>query len=101
RHTRFSRDWSSDVCSSDLLDPNAFTQDTPTLQRVGQAEDNVVGSIPWGYPGWLPIENVEGARWNQYVVVPPLKGPNGFAVQPLRSEERRVGEGRMAPVLPD
>src|SRR5690606_40603202 len=21
RHTRFSRDWSSDVCSSDLLDP--------------------------------------------------------------------------------
>jgi putative aldouronate transport system substrate-binding protein len=66
-----------------LLDPNAFTQDTPTLQRVGQAEDNVVGSIPWGYPGWLPIENVEGARWNQYVVVPPLKGPNGFAVQPL------------------
>jgi|HigsolmetaAR202D_1030399.scaffolds.fasta_scaffold00061_10 ABC-type sugar transport system, periplasmic component len=66
-----------------LLDPNGFTQDTPTLQRVGQAEDNVVGSIPWGYPGWLPIENVEGARWNQYVVVPPLKGPNGFAVQPL------------------
>src|SRR6266511_4584305 len=22
RHTRFSRDWSSDVCSSDLVDPN-------------------------------------------------------------------------------
>src|SRR5690606_9643293 len=23
RHTRFSRDWSSDVCSSDLISPNA------------------------------------------------------------------------------
>src|SRR5690606_3799449 len=23
RHTRFSRDWSSDVCSSDLIDPSS------------------------------------------------------------------------------
>src|SRR5690606_39754710 len=27
RHTRFSRDWSSDVCSSDLL--NTYTSRTP------------------------------------------------------------------------
>src|SRR5690606_39448320 len=28
RHTRFSRDWSSDVCSSDLFDP-ALKPDAP------------------------------------------------------------------------
>src|SRR5690606_40380574 len=27
RHTRFSRDWSSDVCSSDLLDWNDLAQE--------------------------------------------------------------------------
>src|SRR5207302_4981405 len=34
RHTRFSRDWSSDVCSSDLfvtLDPNFLTVAATTL----------------------------------------------------------------------
>src|SRR5690606_39729501 len=32
RHTRFSRDWSSDVCSSDLQRPDAFQfiVDVPT-----------------------------------------------------------------------
>src|SRR5690606_9878903 len=30
RHTRFSRDWSSDVCSSDLLSSATFTATTPS-----------------------------------------------------------------------
>src|SRR5690606_39614587 len=30
RHTRFSRDWSSDVCSSDLNDPTIILADEPT-----------------------------------------------------------------------
>src|SRR5690606_33553240 len=40
RHTRFSRDWSSDVCSSDLeirrfvIQPNRFYSDKP-LQYLG------------------------------------------------------------------
>src|SRR5690606_40050362 len=28
RHTRFSRDWSSDVCSSDLIGPNGVGKTT-------------------------------------------------------------------------
>src|SRR5690606_40285408 len=31
RHTRFSRDWSSDVCSSDLVDESALF--SPGMQR--------------------------------------------------------------------
>src|SRR5690606_40834830 len=30
RHTRFSRDWSSDVCSSDLAGTHALQLQTPT-----------------------------------------------------------------------
>src|SRR5690606_39484739 len=38
RHTRFSRDWSSDVCSSDLLQRLA--------SRCGIGRTVVLGSIP-------------------------------------------------------
>src|SRR5690606_39537859 len=44
RHTRFSRDWSSDVCSSDLLvaevDPDAVTFDQ--IERLPDGEPNIV-----------------------------------------------------------
>src|SRR5207302_5373121 len=36
RHTRFSRDWSSDVCSSDL--GSAFSAQVPVLQRAEKSE---------------------------------------------------------------
>src|SRR5690606_39913132 len=32
-HTRFSRDWSSDVCSSDLFINVLFSSDVPTVKR--------------------------------------------------------------------
>src|SRR5690606_8628903 len=31
RHTRFSRDWSSDVCSSDLVEDDAMRAEFPNL----------------------------------------------------------------------
>src|SRR5690606_39970795 len=43
RHTRFSRDWSSDVCSSDLIDVRPYgrslpDQQTTTLIKTDQLE---------------------------------------------------------------
>src|SRR5690606_39363865 len=35
RHTRFSRDWSSDVCSSDLVDDRAVVEPTHQENRQG------------------------------------------------------------------
>lgn len=68
--------------SEGLLDPNSLTQDNAALMRLGQSDPVTLGAAPWGYPGgWAPIEETEGARWSQYVVVPPLKGPSGFQVQ--------------------
>src|SRR5690606_39338447 len=49
RHTSFSRDWSSDVCSSDL----AWTK---WLTRVVQADELnmlIVRDIPLFYPSYL------------------------------------------------
>src|SRR5690606_41152831 len=87
RHTRFSRDWSSDVCSSDLIAsqvvqnilPCPFEQ-CPDPARVGDHEATAV-------PGCLSLFlcglRTRGGTHEMF----PL------AVQ--RSEERRVGkEGR-------
>src|SRR5690554_7630896 len=51
RHTRCGRDWSSDVCSSDLLKPDT------TLWRLGDevaASDNA-------YPRFMPVH----AHWTR------------------------------------
>src|SRR5690606_39635407 len=39
RHTRFSRDWSSDVCSSDLCDPHRI----PMVLRLANKRNSVAG----------------------------------------------------------
>jgi ABC-type glycerol-3-phosphate transport system substrate-binding protein len=77
-----------------LIDPSSLTQDNAALQRTGQADPPILGSAPWGYPGgWAPIVNEKGARWNEYVVVPPLTGPAGFRTQ-AANPYNTVGIGR-------
>lgn len=69
--------------SENLLQPDSLTQDNAGLMRLGQADPAILGSAPAGYPGvWAPIDEKEGARWSEYVVVPPLKGQNGNQIQP-------------------
>src|SRR5690625_7875121 len=57
RHTRWPRDWSSDVCSSDLTKANKPTRPAPTTASTvwnrcsGRSEERRVGkegSVPWG-----------------------------------------------------
>src|SRR2546422_3653905 len=79
RHTRCSRDWSSDVCSSDLQYPQptmavltgVTTSERPTDDggRCSLLPDHLDADLP---PPW-PVELREDDR--------------------LRSEERRVGKG--------
>src|SRR5690606_39586741 len=68
RHTRFSRDWSSDVCSSDL----AVGQ---PLLKFGQETQDVVGTAPGNRLHWKTLEWYEVNTGSE------------------RSEERRVGKG--------
>src|SRR5690606_41856935 len=78
RHTRFSRDWSSDVCSSDLS--------TGTWRRLLVADELREGLHPSG---------LLGGEHRGVLVVEVLPAPpvdvRGVGVQG-RSEERRVGK---------
>src|SRR5690606_40097874 len=84
RHTRFSRDWSSDVCSSDLalmlVASVALAQQPATTEPTpapGQGPGMMMGGPgPGMMGGYGP-----GARGGY--------GPG----QGMRSEERRVGTG--------
>src|SRR5690606_39585933 len=66
RHTRFSRDWSSDVCSSDLP-----CRDLPARPVQGPEGDGCDATAE------------DGSRHGLYTIIGPSLG---------RSEERRVGK---------
>src|SRR5207253_7899188 len=92
RHTRWPRDWSSDVCSSDLAGENAgfgafkrpklpydrFMEDegVPVYRGIGAARVQDLPMAPWrrlgGRGSYIQLYGTEGL-W--------------------RSEERRVGKG--------
>src|SRR5690606_40419240 len=87
RHTRFSRDWSSDVCSSDLPEilPHLGVRVVELRERAQAPPALVVGLLGPGY--------------RKAVKVVPVLVRRGFPllhhVGEGRSEERRVGkEGR-------
>src|SRR5690606_41207261 len=58
RHTRFSRDWSSDVCSSDL-GANFLIEKAPRATTNGQRQpERSAVSLDWGFEG-TPEEEIE------------------------------------------
>src|SRR5207247_6280571 len=93
RHTRSTRDWSSDVCSSDL---NAYTEVLHTLltRRILVPLAAVVvlgvGGTLFFFVGrdFFPI--VDGGQIQLHV-----RAPAGTRIEKTeRSEERRVGKER-------
>src|SRR5687768_18254006 len=80
RHTRCSRDWSSDVCSSDLLLPAGGEElDRERAAAVVRAD----GQRDAGEP--------QRARGHGEPEAPPLLARGVLAAE-VRSEERRVGK---------
>src|SRR5690606_40725112 len=83
RHTRFSRDWSSDVCSSDLPQPDAPSFTANFLQNWGR----LVEASPREITSFLSIFPARpGQPMAQAITV--FAGDDVEA----RSEERRVGK---------
>src|SRR5205085_12002675 len=76
RHTRFDCDWSSDVCSSDLLD-SAPVSWTPTIQ-LRDAANNLVASAT--------------AALGKDAIIQTFPITTAGAYTVTRSEERRVGK---------
>src|SRR5690625_6741544 len=73
RHTRWPRDWSSDVCSSDL-----------SLDRFGRGERRVQGAAQGAVAVVTGYAGVEGGGRSPAV-------PDLLLDEQRRSEERRVG----------
>src|SRR5690606_40374658 len=97
RHTRFSRDWSSDVCSSDLRfleelkhhDVDIYDTCLLALER-SQREDTQIAIDPATF-ACCPDNSIDYAvmeKTSRACVVPLSAG---------RSEERRVGHGCRRP----
>src|SRR5690606_40117204 len=92
RHTRFSRDWSSDVCSSDLLtEPSCVAYNAVVVNSRLKPGDRVVVIGP----GTIGILCAAMARLNgAEVAVVGLEGDQKrLETAKQRSEERRVGKG--------
>src|SRR5690606_41137862 len=81
RHTRFSRDWSSDVCSSDLAEREADAEADHDRQQEREAES--LGGLGEMHPELVGRDEVRGET----------QGLEWRAHGDLRSEERRVGKG--------
>lgn len=59
-----------------LIDKQSITQDRNQLRKLGENPDAVIlGVVAAQNP--TVFNTLEGARWKDYVAVPPLKGPNG------------------------
>src|SRR5690606_39953787 len=84
RHTRFSRDWSSDVCSSDLSLGDSADVDFGDLL-------DYLGSDPHTRAILLYIESVKHARKFMSAARAAARNKPVVLVK-SRSEERRVGK---------
>src|SRR5690606_39938302 len=95
RHTRFSRDWSADVCSSDLLElAQKFCDQARKLDEKNAEADYLSGVI---YQRWQRPET-SLAYYTSATEKAPSELPYLMARSEMlvRSEERRVGKDRRA-----
>src|SRR5699024_6508358 len=97
RHTRSKRDWSSDVCSSDLVGPERFEISAPSVKLpplsalvIGSSRDTLqvahelrnlhtsAARVPWHmvtlrpHPTLTPPPNTELAALRVHATSPPL-----------------------------
>src|SRR5436853_1309311 len=81
RHTRCLSDWSSDVCSSDLLSRGKFSLRGNQSSSAQAPSAKISTSAPW-LSAKLPIAPASSLT----------PAPSGVVADAMRSEERRVGK---------
>src|SRR5690606_39723957 len=91
RHTRFSRDWSSDVCSSDLIAPLSEASIDEFITRWYHALLGR-GAIGEEKAAAKSLELRETVRYLADLATNPM------LLTVIRSEERRVGKERSSRV---
>src|SRR6266511_3462711 len=90
RHTRFSRDWSSDVCSSDLPGHDVVNPEWGTRDDI----------VPWGLADWWNYGGIVGDVWLEAMpglsavradITPHLDGADVSIVVQHRGEDSVTG----------
>lgn len=71
-----------DLYESGLIDPAALTQDESQMSAVGNNDGTIIaGTVSCGHIGmFVDINNAE--RYNQYEIMMPLKGSDGYCAIP-------------------
>src|SRR5690606_40470395 len=92
RHTRFSRDWSSDVCSSDLFEGDDLARRSEHELRTARRHMQVVFQDPYG--SFNPRHTVERLVSEPLHLADrkPTRAERRDMVVAARSEERRAGK---------
>src|SRR5690606_40481503 len=92
--TRFSRDWSSDVCSSDLAPRGLDTTGDPVLNRIWTATGNPCVTVPGlTGPQGLPVGvQVVGAYAGDAKTLAVADWVMA-ALRPAERDRKSVGEG--------
>src|SRR5699024_12017124 len=91
RHTRSKRDWSSDVCSSDLKSELDFADIKGQSGLKRASEVAAAGGHNILYLG-PPGSGKTMAAQRLQTILPDLDARTGMEVTTIRSEERRVGK---------
>lgn len=97
-----------------LIDPAAFTQNADAIQQLANREpDNIMGAVTTALLSYGFNMQDTQPRHKDYVVLPPLKGPNGvqqslnfagisksqFAITNKATEEQQIAAIRLADYL--
>src|SRR3712207_8464509 len=91
RHTRYWRDWSSDVCSSDLLTPGKARALLGQFLFSGEEVDKPVTALSGGERQRLSLAILVHSGSNVLVLDEPTNHLDLESREALRSAERRVG----------
>src|SRR5207247_8254082 len=91
RHTRSTRDWSSDVCSSDLIWGTGHDGKRVTVQREIANTEIQITAFTVDQHDQLLITDYAGSIY-RLVRAPKQSSITEFPKRLSRSEERRVGK---------
>jgi putative aldouronate transport system substrate-binding protein len=80
--------------SEGLIDPEIFTNDMTKAKALAENPDMpILGFTQAGWPGMFLDWGGASGRWEEYVPVPPLKGPSGLQQYP-ESPYSMIGVGK-------
>src|SRR5699024_11736788 len=91
RHTRSKRDWSSDVCSSDL-DQKSTTTELLEERGTSNPPAMLLAAAQGSLAGYCNVEGDDASLGDAMDAFSKTLDDIGATTGPERSEERRVGE---------